>query len=702
VRRFNLLAFLMTVAVLGAVLLAEGYGAHAQGTVFISDTYTDAAGTDLTAHTGEVGATYEGSGLVITADGRVRNANASEGVVAWPSGMPLSNEYDVDLDFFVTGTPGALDYAGVIVRHNAASQYYRAMYFVGVNEWRLSRVDAGTETVLGSFPQVLGSGTVHLRFEVRNDAKRVILDGVERISSTDNLFTDAGVVALQMSHSSVGDTVGVHFDNLVVTDTTVPPTPTNTPTATATNTPTLTNTATLTNTPLPTATRTPAAHSIHLQHADSAHLTCDHEMSGDWMPHEVNVYCFEAGAPPTATPAPPTATATPAPPTSTATPFSTPTAIPPPPPTATPGPPPLFLAGSTMWSPNANLGDTCTQAQHNSYVVTGPDGKTYATWHPPTGPGGCTFGHEHGEDPSTSVSNSAPPAFGYAAEQMGMIEPHTGFKVDIVNQGDIIANDLGDNQVAHMSTRTVFHMGTSGVSRYSQQMHSVQVDSVWPDGKYVHVHIMADTGPVEQNGTTNPALCDPGIADTYWGGSTQRRGAKDFSTIGCTDFYEIWNNAHFSIFLPEFQFREPGQLGTVLWYAGAFDTPLPITTRNPADNTHKIYSLTYMRQLAAECEAGTRNPCPVNTFEVHQYDSAVPGSSADRFRGCAHGAYHGPFYIRNHWGDTFWTDAHGTVGVQGPNMIEQKVSAGTQYNTPMSTEFKTATDTCVPSIHEPN
>lgn len=44
--------------------------------------------------------------------------------------------------------------------------------------------------------------------------------------------------------------------------------------------------------------------------------------------------------------------------------------------------------------------DTCTKEQHDSFFVIGPDGKKYPTWHPPLGPGGCKFGHEHGRDPA--------------------------------------------------------------------------------------------------------------------------------------------------------------------------------------------------------------------------------------------------------------------------------------------------------------
>jgi hypothetical protein len=57
------------------------------------------------------------------------------------------------------------------------------------------------------------------------------------------------------------------------------------------------------------------------------------------------------------------------------------------------------------WTPTAH--DTCSAELHRSFSVVGPDGKLYPTWHPPTvvDPATgrtCSFGHEHGDDPSTS------------------------------------------------------------------------------------------------------------------------------------------------------------------------------------------------------------------------------------------------------------------------------------------------------------
>src|SRR5207237_1176778 len=83
------------------------------------------------------------------------------------------------------------------------------------------------------------------------------------------------------------------------------------------------------------------------------------------------------------------ATPTPRPPT---TPVSTPTQIPTPATTPTPATSPT---PSPWTNPTPVAGQPCPTWVHDQYRATGPDGKLYATWHPPTDPRyRCTFGHE--------------------------------------------------------------------------------------------------------------------------------------------------------------------------------------------------------------------------------------------------------------------------------------------------------------------
>src|SRR5262245_40496979 len=158
--------------------------------------------------------------------------------------------------------------------------------------------------------------------------------------------------------------------------------------------------------------------------------------------------------------------------TSTATPTRTSTAVPP--------------SGATAGQP-------CPQALHDSWVTTGPDGKTYPTWHPAVDPTyGCFYGHEHGTDPRTSAANSSMPAFGYIGGLAGFSEPHAGFKVFIWYAGE--PSDMGP---VASDMRAVFHMGTGGVARYTERFHSLQFDMIARDGSGREAHIagMADTNP---------------------------------------------------------------------------------------------------------------------------------------------------------------------------------------------------------------
>lgn len=72
-----------------------------------------------------------------------------------------------------------------------------------------------------------------------------------------------------------------------------------------------------------------------------------------------------------------------------------------------------------QWSPSGLA--TCGAADHDRYVVSGPDGKLYPTWHPPVDPDKhCSYGHEHGADPRGSALHAdvGDVPFGVAAEAL--------------------------------------------------------------------------------------------------------------------------------------------------------------------------------------------------------------------------------------------------------------------------------------------
>src|SRR5258706_4404793 len=119
-----------------------------------------------------------------------------------------------------------------------------------------------------------------------------------------------------------------------------------------------------------------------------------------------------------------------------------------------------------QWTP-ATV-DTCTQTQHDQYLVTGPDGKKYPTWHPAVDPAtGCTFGHDHGDDPSNSPQwDDLRRHFAYDANGNGAIDAdelaasgvpfgYVAEQLDAYNTAHGIAASDGQRHQAHTSYKIV-------------------------------------------------------------------------------------------------------------------------------------------------------------------------------------------------------------------------------------------------------
>ena len=134
-----------------------------------------------------------------------------------------------------------------------------------------------------------------------------------------------------------------------------------------------------------------------------------------------------------------------------------------------------------LWSPGPF--DGCTKAQHDAYAVQGPDGKVYPTWHPPTGPGGCSFGHEHGRDPSGSDLHDDTEGlpFGVANEMLAISDPanprdedHFGHKVEWANDIDLEFRGAGSAIfTVKCDVLTKFHQGTHSKDAFTNNVHEL-------------------------------------------------------------------------------------------------------------------------------------------------------------------------------------------------------------------------------------
>lgn len=121
------------------------------------------------------------------------------------------------------------------------------------------------------------------------------------------------------------------------------------------------------------------------------------------------------------------------------------------------------------------LSAACEQL-HDRYWTTGPDGDVYATWHPaarfhPDTGEGCVFGHEHGEDPSTSpvfgYSGGWPP-FGYVVKtrSSARVEDHFGHKVTVATFRAGLGNHPQDG-------------GNDSTGENSKAIHDAGFDCHW-------------------------------------------------------------------------------------------------------------------------------------------------------------------------------------------------------------------------------
>jgi hypothetical protein len=377
----------------------------------------------------------------------------------------------------------------------------------------------------------------------------------------------------------------------------------------------------------------------------------------------------------------PTRTPVPPQPTSTQGGYPLPSATPQPPgPTSTPGGYPLPTSThvhATATPPSSGGLDpvdpiilgTCPAAVHDRYLVAGPDGKSYRTWHPPTAPidptnaarGTCTFAHEHGDDPTTSQANPSLPPFGYVNAVAGHAEAHEGFKVFVANRGEV--NDEG--RAALGSSRVVFHMGTGGVKRFTESHHSAMIDLVMPTGHHVRVQGMFDTQRAGSICERDRSLNDNDPNNDIG------RTVVVLEGNGCDgdSLYEIW--AGFIDIL-----RADGSVAARMGTAVAvFD---PITVMDPADRTRLVYT--------ADAFAHRSGEAPFTP----------------PFHGCSREAYHAGAYWYNASGPTvYYTDAYGNPG--GP--LRQEISQHAQIGIDMASradgnlnQFKLRKDYCAPGL----
>jgi hypothetical protein len=169
--------------------------------------------------------------------------------------------------------------------------------------------------------------------------------------------------------------------------------------------------------------------------------------------------------------------------------------------------PPVEAVGNGIaygiWTPTGT--DTCSKELHDSYSTVGPDGLRYPTWHPPVHPAtSCTFGHEHGRDPSGSdlyaLVGDIP--FGLANQYMTQSslgvprnEDHVGHKVEWEND---MLMQIGEGGSAAITVRcdvlVKMHQGTHSRDAFTNNMHEVAYHIRCSDGTGFSVTALTPIG----------------------------------------------------------------------------------------------------------------------------------------------------------------------------------------------------------------
>lgn len=184
---------------------------------FITDTFTGSAGTAITSHTGETGATwthntaaYASSNMVLTDANRLRN-NYSGVSLPYASGLPGDPNYSVSAAIYQAGTPPT-SFLGVAGRINtAAGTFYYAVYNITGTKWQLSKNVNGSSTTLGQVSTALVNGDV-VTLDMQDRMIRLLVNGVELIRAADESITAAGRAGV-VGNASATNANGYHLDS---------------------------------------------------------------------------------------------------------------------------------------------------------------------------------------------------------------------------------------------------------------------------------------------------------------------------------------------------------------------------------------------------------------------------------------------------------------------------------------------------------
>lgn len=216
-KRVNLKSFglrfviIIALAALCALLLTTA------GRAAVNDTFTDTNGINLTAHTGESGATWTAATIstgTAAISGNRAHADAGLFNIYFTSGAQGSADYSVFARIHVFSLQAGSS-AGSVGRWTDASQDgYILLYDVDGAQWTIFSSVSGSFGALGSFSQVLTVGNDYdIELRMVGTSIKAIVNGVERISVTNSAVSAAGKLGMWLNSPTTSSS-GLHIDRI--------------------------------------------------------------------------------------------------------------------------------------------------------------------------------------------------------------------------------------------------------------------------------------------------------------------------------------------------------------------------------------------------------------------------------------------------------------------------------------------------------
>lgn len=201
-------------------------------TVFLQDTFTDTAGTLLSAHTPDIGNAWTASGKFLSASGTTTptcSINASGQLVGSASGanqlymnavIPPAAEYTITSTWRAAALNISTAMWGMVARSGGTvgtpgNRYY-FRYFgntsTGSRRWEIGKYIGTTATVLSSMSEQPSASEHTVVVTVADATKKITVDGVDKCVTVDNAITEAGLIG------TIGATgvTGAYMDALLV------------------------------------------------------------------------------------------------------------------------------------------------------------------------------------------------------------------------------------------------------------------------------------------------------------------------------------------------------------------------------------------------------------------------------------------------------------------------------------------------------